>query len=244
MKVTDEKDLSEILLKDTTLRLIEPHIYSLLSDTETGSSYDKPFGNFYDWVACNPLYNRIVWGYSIGRFAEIARNALMSSKRGCVLDIGCGSLAFTAKTYIGYSERPVILMDNSIKLLRIAKSRLAKINGSVPENMVFFHGDALRLPFAPNTFDTIICMNLLHVLQDIKPLLTGLKNILTKSEKIYFTTLVKAGRMADKYLELWENKGEVKSRSMEQLQAVFDESGMPVKYELNGNMVFAYYEGN
>ncbi len=76
MLAMDEAVLSEFFSKGASFRLIEPHIYSLLPDTETGSSYDKSFGNIYDWVACNPLYNRIVWGYSTGRFAELANDAL------------------------------------------------------------------------------------------------------------------------------------------------------------------------
>ena len=86
-------------------------------------------------------------------------------------------IAFKTKTYIEYSERPVVRIDQSLKLLRIAKSRITKLNGKVPDNMVFIHGDALQLPFEPNTFHTIISLNLMHVLDDINKFLAGLRNV-------------------------------------------------------------------
>ena len=109
---------------------------------EVNNPYDTQFGYIYDWVACNPIYNRLIWGYSIQIFAVIAREALRSSTKGNVLDLGCGSLAFTAKTHMQYSERPIVLVDQSLKMLSIAKSRLIKLNGKVPDHMVFW------VPFA------------------------------------------------------------------------------------------------
>jgi SAM-dependent methyltransferase len=241
MATIDEKDLSALLSPNVDIRLVEPHIYSVLSDIEVGNTYDTPFGNIYDWVACNPIYNRFLWGYSVAIFAFIASDALRSSKKGNVLDLGCGSLAFSAKTYIRYSERPVVLVDQSLKMLKIAKSRLIKINGTVPDNMIFLHADALRLPFHENSFKTIISENLLHCLDDTKNLLKGLKDILSEDGKIYFTTLVKGNRVADRYLGALANAGKLVSRNMGDHQAIFEQLGMPIKYEINGNMASIYY---
>jgi len=149
-------------------------------------------------------------------------------------------LAFTAKTYSLYPDRPVVLLDQSLKLLRIAKSRLTKLNGKVPDNLIFLHADALQLPFAPKTFDTIISLNLLHVLDDINNLLNGLKNVLTKDGKILFTTLIKGNRLADKYLKVWEDAGEVVSRKIEELETIFAGLGMPIEFDINGNMAFIH----
>ncbi len=118
---------------------------------------------------------------------------------------------------------------------------MTKLNGGVPENMIFLQADALQLPFVPNSFNTIISFNLLHVLYDVKKLLVGLKKVLSEDGRIYFTTLVKANRLADRYLKVWENAGEVVSRNIDQLHAVFDQLGMPIKYDINGNLAFIYY---
>lgn len=112
-----------------------------------------------------------------------------------MLDLGCGSLAFTAKEYSQYTDRPVVLADQSLKMLRMAKSRLIKQNGKMPDNLVFLHSDALHLPFQENAFNTIISENLLHCLDDTSPLLKQLKNIIAKNGKrkkaIYGWKLVK-----------------------------------------------------
>jgi len=236
-----ESSLSELISNNVSLRLIEPHIYSVFPDIEVISPYDTRFGDIYDWVACNPLYNRLIWGYSIAKFATLTHDALRSSKNGYVLDLGCGSLAFTEKKYIQYSDRPVVLLDQSLKMLRIAKSRLTKLNGKVPDNMVFLLADALQLPFMPNSFNTIISLNLLHCLDDIKKLLLGLKNVLSEDGKMYFTTLVKGDRVADRYLKALANAGKLVSRNMDQLCTVFMEMGMPIRYDLIGNLAFIYY---
>ncbi len=49
----DEERLSEIIPENVSLRLVEPHIYSLHSAGENTSSYDRIFGVIYDLVACN-----------------------------------------------------------------------------------------------------------------------------------------------------------------------------------------------
>ena len=239
-----ENGLSELLQDNVSLRLIEPHIYTVYQNTEVANSYDTGFGNIYDWVACNPLYNRLIWGYSIAKFASFDQEALMSSNKGYVLDLGCGSLAFTAQTYIQYSDRPVVLIDQSLKMLRIAKSRLTKLNGKVPENMVFLNADALQLPFQPNSFNTIISLNLLHCLDDIKNLMIGLKNVLAEDGKMYFSTLVHGNRVGDRYLKALGNAGKLVPRNIDQLRAVLDEPHMSIRYDLFGNMAFINYEEN
>jgi len=120
-------------------------------------------------------------------------------------------------------ERPVVLVDNSIKMLKTAKSRLIKSNGTVPENMAFLQADALRLPFRDKSFDTILFENLLHCLADTKSLLAGLKNILSEDSKMYFTTLVKSNRFADRYIEVLANKGKLVSRNVEDHQKNFNQ---------------------
>lgn len=65
-----ESSLSQLLLKDINIRLVEPNIYSVFPNDEVGNSYENKFGNFYDLVACNSLYNRIMWGYSTKRFTR------------------------------------------------------------------------------------------------------------------------------------------------------------------------------
>lgn len=241
MAAIGNNELSALLSEHTSLKLIEPHIFSVLSDSETANTYDTKFGTVYDLVACNPIYNRLTWGYSVSLFSAITHDALRSSKKGNVLDLGCGSLAFTAKEYIRYSGRPVVLVDQSLKMLRIAKSRLLKINKTVPDNMVFLQADALWLPFREKSFDTVISENLLHCLSDTKSLLKELKNIISEDGRMYFTTLVKTNRFFDRYLGALAAGGKLVSRSMGDHQTIFNQLGMPIKYNINGNLASIKY---
>lgn len=234
-----EATLSEIIGQDIRPRLVESHIFSIYAQPENVCSYDK-FGSIYDTVACNRLYNRIMWGYCISDFHSLCLDALESATNGWVLDAGCGSLAFTAKTYSQYSERPVVLLDQSIRLLRMAKARLVKLHGSVPGNMVFFHGDALALPFKPQSFTTVISMNLLHVFQDPRILLLGIKDVMIDSATASFSTLVKSGRFSDHYLDALGKGGAVVPRRMDELSAIFDGAAMPAEYRVSGNMAFIH----
>jgi len=235
--MTAEAGLSEIILENVTFRLVEPHIYSVYSEVENIGSYDK-FGGIYDLVACNRFYNRAVWGYWIDNFHTVCLDALRSAKDGWVLDAGCGSLAFTAQAYATPFDRPVVLLDQSIRLLRMAKERLINLHGTVPPNMVFLHGDALELPFKAQQFTTIISMNLLHCLNDVSKVLHGFKTVMTEKGTASFTTLIKSGRFADRYLDMLGKAGAVAPRSVDQLLAVFEEAAMPIKYHVTGNMMF------
>lgn len=240
--MTDTQILSAILSKDASLRLVEPDIYSVYSPGEMPGAYDG-FGasTIYDLVACNRLYNRLMWGYSVRDYATLCENALASSSEGWVLDIACGSLAFTAKCYADYSKRPVVLLDQSLKLLRKGKSRLVKRNGTVPANMVFLHADALHLPFKAEIFRSIISLNLLHCLDDIKTVLKELKRVLTADGTAALTTLVKNNRWSDTYLNMLAGSGVVVPRSPGDLLSAFDGLDMPVKHHIKGNLAFINY---
>jgi ubiquinone/menaquinone biosynthesis C-methylase UbiE len=235
--------LSEILLPGVSLRVVEPHLYSLYAPDENFySSYDRKGSlTFYDRVACNRFYNRLVWGYDTAEYQTLCRAALQSSTQGWILDAGCGSLAFTAKTYADYSQRPVVFLDQSLKLLRLAKSRLIKTDSLAPDNFIFLHGDILHLLFKPHSFGTIIAMNLLHVLPDIKQLLQQLQTVLLPGGTMTFTTLIENHRLADKYLHMWAKAGELIPRTADQLLAEFERLGMPVTHRIQGNMAFITY---
>lgn len=236
-------DLSEIISEDVRLRLVEPDIYSVYPPGQMPGAYDS-FGasTIYDLVACNRLYNRLMWGYSTSGYTVLCENALASTSEGLVLDIACGSLAFTANLYADYSSRPVVLLDQSLHLLRKGKYRLLKRIGSIPANLVFLHADALQLPFRPKHFTTVISLNLLHCLADVKTALKELKRVLTADGTAALTTLVLSGtRWSDRYLRMLAGSGAVVLRRADQLLSVFDDLGMSVEHQIKGNLAFINY---
>jgi len=234
--------LSEIVSEGLSLNPVEPDIYSVYSTGSSPGSYDSlGASTIYDVVACNRFYNRLMWGYSIDNYANLCKASLASSSEGWVLDLACGSLAFTAEVYATCSNRPVVFLDQSLKLLRKGKSRLGKLKGSIPENMFFLHGDALRLPFKANVFHTIISLNLLHCLDDVKAVLRELKRVLSVNGTSALTTLTLSDRWSNSYLNMLAGSGALISRSQVELLSAFDALGMHVQLEIKGNLALIRY---
>lgn len=233
----DESKLSSLLLENITLRPIETHIYSVCPEDECTNTYDKMW-SFYDLVMGNRHYNRIMWGYSIADFSSFCHDSLSSSSDGWVLDAGCGSLVFTSNIYAEYSERPAILLDASIQMLKAAKARLSKLSGDVPSNMVFIHGDALQLPFKPESFRTILSMNLLHVIPNVNRVLSELKNVLAIGGTIALTSLISNDRFNDIYPKLLGKTGQLIPRTPDQILECFKELEISTSHYIRGNMIF------
>jgi hypothetical protein len=62
---------------------------------------------------------------------------------------------------------------------------------------------------------------LLHCLDDTKKLLIGLKNVLSENGKMYFTTLVKGNRLADRYLKTFADGNKLIAQGIEDHQTIF-----------------------
>ena len=234
----DIESLSGIISEGVRLRQIEPDIYSAYPTDESGSTYDRPFGNVYEIVACNRFYNRILWGYWPREFHLAAQEALASAPDGLVLDAGCGSLAFTAKAYSKYSARPVVLLDNSLKLLRIARARMTRLCSRVPGNMVFLHADAMDMPFSPEVFRTVMAQNLLHAVSDAGQLVRELKRVLARGGTISMTTLIENNRFSDSYLEALAKKGLLARRGLDDIKGLLEGAGIKAGIRTQGNMAF------
>ena len=235
--------LSEIISEDVALNLVEPNIYSVYSPGDMLGSYDK-FGaaTIYDVIACNRFYNWLMWGYSTNDYAKLCQESLTSSSDGWGLDLACGSLAFTAGIYAKCSNRPIVFLDQSLKLLRKGKSRLEKLKGSIPENMFFLHADALQLPFKENIFNTVISLNLLHCIDDVNKALKEIKRVLTDGGNSAITTLVKGNRWSNRYLDMLAGSGALISRSFGELLSAFNDMEMQITHKIQGNLAFIKYK--
>jgi SAM-dependent methyltransferase len=234
--------LSEIISEDVTLNLVEPDIYSVYSIGDSPGAYDSiGASTVYDMVACNRFYNRLMWGYSIKDYAILCEDSLASSHEGWVLDLACGSLAFTAEIYANCSNRPVVFLDQSLKLLRKGKFRLEQLKGKIPENMFFLHADALQLPFKANIFHTVISLNLLHCIDDMKTALKEIKRVLIDGGNFALTTLVQSSRWSNRYLNMLAGSGALISRSPDELLSAFNDMEMQVTHEVKGNLAFIRY---
>jgi ubiquinone/menaquinone biosynthesis C-methylase UbiE len=233
------EELKEVLGEDRTVRMVEDGIYSVLPDDAGQHHYDKR-AKVYDLVVGTRLYNRVMWGSSSLDYVAFARRAINSSPDGKFLDAGCGSLLFTAKTYLE-CDRLIVAFDQSLAMLRRARARLMKLYGSVPERILLLQADLDDLPFRPASFQTALCLNVLHQFEDAASLLPNLKRLLKDDGHLYLTSLVSNHRfVGDRYLDALHATGEfVRPRSKVELGELLDRSfSQKVSYKTKGNMAY------
>jgi ubiquinone/menaquinone biosynthesis C-methylase UbiE len=233
------KELQEVLAEDRAVRLVEDGIYSVLPDDAREYHYDKR-ATIYDLVVGTRLYNAVMWGSSPLDYVAFAQRAVTSCPDGKFLDAGCGSMLFTARSYLDCQQQ-IIAFDQSLAMLRRARKRLLKLSGSVPENIVLLQADLSDLPFRSSSFQTVLCLNVLHQFEDAAALITNLKKLLARDGNLYLTSLVSNNRfIGDHYLNALYRAGEfVRPRSGLELKEILDRSlSQEVSYRIKGNMAY------
>src|SRR5438067_10095219 len=185
-------ELKEVLTEDRAVRFVEDGIYSVLPDTSCQHHYDRR-ATIYDLVVSTRLYNAVMWGSSPLDYVAFARHAVASDNDGKFLDAGCGSMLFTARSYLE-SKRRIIACDQSLAMLRRARKRLIKFAGSMPEHVLLLQADLSDLPFRPNRFQIVLCMNVLHQFEDAAALIPNLKRLLADDGHLFLTSLVANNR--------------------------------------------------
>ncbi|HEY9502631.1 MAG TPA: methyltransferase domain-containing protein [Pyrinomonadaceae bacterium] len=237
MDASDE--LKEVVAAGRTVRLIEEDIYSVLPDVSVQHLYDKR-ASLYDFFVSTRLYNYLMWGASPGHYSQFAREALNSSQGGIFLDAGCGSLLFTARDYAA-SKRQIVAFDQSLAMLRRARRRLRDLSGRVPEHIRLLQADLRDLPFRRQSFHTVLCLNVIHQIDDAAALVAGLKELLSQDGSLHLTSLISNDRaIGDWYLRALYRTGEfVRPRNERELRELFVVSfGKRMSYVEQGNMAF------
>ena len=229
-----------VIAESYPIRSVEEGIYTVLADRPHAHLYDGRAA-VYDLVVGTRIYNRVLWGASRAHYFAFARQAMASDSAGTLLDAGCGSLLFTAQTYLD-CQRPILACDQSLDMLRRAKSRLRKLAGYLPDNIFLLQADLNALPFRPASFRTTLCMNVLHHFADADGLLRGLKTLLSAGGQLYLTSLVKSNRLiGDHYLNALHRRGDlVRPRTAVELETLLANAfGRTVSCRTEGNMAYA-----
>jgi ubiquinone/menaquinone biosynthesis C-methylase UbiE len=107
--------------------------------------------------------------------------------------------------------------------------------------MFFLHADALESPFKANIFHTVISLNLLHCIDDVKTALREIKRVLTDDGNSAITTLVQSSRWSNLYLNTLAASGALISRSPDELLSAFNDMGMQVTHKIKGSLAFIKY---
>ncbi|WP_299194235.1 metalloregulator ArsR/SmtB family transcription factor [uncultured Erythrobacter sp.] len=96
-----------------------------------------------------------------GKVEEHLSKALGEAPLGAVLDIGTGT-GRMAELFAGEAER-VVALDKNLEMLRVARAKLQHLPASQVE---LVQGDFADLPFAAQSFDTVLLHQVLHFAQD------------------------------------------------------------------------------
>ena len=231
------KTVKDILLDDIQLEKVEPDTYSVIPKEARSHHYDKA-AKFYDWVIGNRFYNRIIWGNWPSQYEAFCKQALASNHGGIVLDAGCGSLVFTAKTYAN-SKHPIVLLDRSLGMLRRARNRLIQYAGIVPKNIILIQADILNMPFLQDSFLTIQSFGMLHLFENTKVILSDLIRVKADDGCIFLSSLAANNNLGNWYLQFLKKQNEVAlCQSSELLQQRLAESGVEFDAHTIGNMAY------
>jgi len=222
------------------LRALDDGLFSVLPEGAAGHLYDGR-ARAYDRMIGSRLYNRIAWGASPADYRRFARRAVGSAPGGWFLDAGCGTLLLTADAYRAAADRPIVVMDRSLGMLRRARERVLAGGARLPSQLVFLQADLLDLPFRPRSFRTVMSMGMLHLFADAGPVAASLESLLMEDGSLFLTSLVENGRLGDRYLRLLHRHGEVAApRTAAGLEVQLRGSlARPVEYSLTGNMAYA-----
>jgi len=207
-----QSQLESNLVEGFKIREIDKGILSVLPAAPEYRQYDVwTRAMFYDLIVASRLYNRLVWDTSPDHYKAFEQQALESDKNGWMLNAGCGSLVFTDKLFGKHKGRPIVLLDQSIRMLQRAKQRLEAINGKISDSVVLLQADIFKLPFKIGTFKTVSFPGVLHVFDDpLKPVKLLLK-VLSGHGVMYISSLVHVpGRsFAGAYLRCLHLGGEI-----------------------------------
>jgi len=108
------------------------------------------------------------------REKEAVRSALGDVDPGHrVLEVACGTGRFTAM--LADIGADVVGLDISREML--AQGREKVVATGVDDQIEFLRGDASRLPFPDDHFDTVVAMRFFHLMDDPAPFLTELRRV-------------------------------------------------------------------
>lgn len=232
-------ELNEVFVDGRNARLIEEGIYTVLDDAARPHHYDRRAAA-YDRIVGTWIYNAIMWGASLTDYSNFARKAVTSSTKGKILDAGCGSMLFTAAAHLD-TKRTIIAFDQSLAMLRSARGRLKRLAGEMPNHIYLIQADLGDMPFRSLSFRTVICLNILHLFEDVPKLISELNALRPPEGELYLTSLVLNGRfIGDRYLAALYRAGEmVRPRSSVELtRTVEDILCEDISFSSRGNMLF------
>ncbi len=181
----------------------------------------------YDFVVGSRLYHHFAWGMSPAEHERFAWRALHESGEGPVLDGGCGSLLFTARSYLKVT-RPLTLYDASRGMLERGRRRL-EAQGTRLDHVRFVQGDLERLPFREASFSVVFHFGVLHCLDRPSRAIDEFHRALIPGGRLYLSCLVLGRSRGDQLLGRLARAGHIaKPRTRREVDRMLARSGFRI----------------
>ena len=116
------------------------------------------------------------------REKEAVLDAIMPVEGRSVLEIACGTGRFT----VMLAERGADVVGLDISAAMLQQGRAKAQAADVTQTLQFLRGDAARLPFPDDHFDTVIAMRFFHLADDPVAFLSEMRRV--SREQIVFDT--------------------------------------------------------
>lgn len=219
-----------VFAPDARLAPVAAGIRSSLPVSQRAAGYDR-IAATYDAVVGNAVYNRLVWGCPVARYAQAAETLIAAAPTGPLLDLGCGSLVFTHAAYRPVADR-LILFDRSLAMLSRGRRRL-------PQGQ-FVQGDAFAKPFKPGAFAGGCAWGMLHVFGTGSLFLDALASTVEPGAPIAISTLVLSDRrIGNAMLGLLHRQGEAaRPETADAVRRAFDTLFVTDTVDQCGSMLF------
>jgi SAM-dependent methyltransferase len=237
--VTDARDLLAAVTIGPPPRELPGGIYDITTSPPR-AHYDLT-ARAYDVLVGSTAWHRLLWKTTPAAFRTFAERIYSSRAGGPHVEVGCGSLLFTAHLYGDDRGRPVILVDQSIQMLQLAARRLAKRFGAVPRHVALVLGDARDLRLEGGWASTVLAMHVLHVVHERRELLSLLSALArVDNSTIGLTSIFHAGGRGDAFLSILSAANELApGLTRAELERLLAESlGAGTAIQVEGSMAY------
>jgi SAM-dependent methyltransferase len=127
-----------------------------------------------------------VFGPGMAEEYRIARSLLSIGPGDGVLDVACGPGNFSREFARAVGDTGLVVAIDASRTM-LARAAADERNAEV-DNLVFVFGDAVELPFRPNSFDAVCCFAALHLFADPMRALDRMRAVLTPGGRIAIFT--------------------------------------------------------
>ncbi|GGK73883.1 class I SAM-dependent methyltransferase [Amphritea balenae] len=151
----------------------------------------------------NPYY-RWIFPWLLDRVSKVVareREQLLAQAKGVVLEIGAGT--GTSFACYGIEVNKLLALEPDVAVMRKAKTTLSRLPQSQSGKIEMLIADAMDIPLAENSCDTVVCFLVLCSVPDPKQVLNEIGRVLKPGGKLLFFEHVLADSEA---IQRWQHR--------------------------------------